>query len=239
MLKVQFGNTIVSDSLQIESSIIDQKMYVDYTADSRKFHTLLVWSLSHILLLIVNIPGNQITKGDLLFEWETPIVGNNYNVTLYEQERPIRVQDLENRKNFPVERFAIMYKLLELDSVRFKFAAASRDAAAKDWFRAESNLSEGQRKYCRCTLKIAEKQTAECLRDRSKWGTGSCYNPYAVCAKSTRTSMGRESCMNHFDMDKIPVEFLRAYAIMNKIPLGNESHQAIKENITAWKAGGN
>jgi hypothetical protein len=78
-----------------------------------------------------------------------------------------------------------------------------------NYIKKDAQLSPEHQKYCRCIYKVAEKQTEDCLRNREKWGKGSCYNPYSVCTASTKRK-GQVSCMPNYDLDKMPDETLRA-----------------------------
>ena len=66
-------------------------------------------------------------------------------------------------------------------------------------------------KYCRCVLHVAKNNTKECNRTR-EWGN-KCYNPYAVCATSVKTSTGRAPCKYVFA--NIPIEEVKAYIDLN------------------------
>lgn len=101
-----------------------------------------------------------------------------------------------------------------------------------DYFR-DSHLSNQEEKYCRCVLHVAAKNSEECNSSKA-WGSDHCYNPYAVCAKSTRAS-SRE-CGSSYDWEGIPEQEVRAYAQMKGIPLnGTETHTDLLEKIANWK----
>lgn len=72
-----------------------------------------------------------------------------------------------------------------------------------DFFRSDSTLTEQQKKYCSCQLKVTDKGTA--------------YNPYAVCAKSVGTTT--RDCTNNYDFNKMPDNLLRAYLRLHKLPV--------------------
>ena len=58
-------------------------------------------------------------------------------------------------------------------------------------FKEDNDLSEREKKYCSCLLKVGSK--------------GSAYNKYAVCNKSTGGQNRR--CRQNYDMDRMPDEY--------------------------------
>ena len=64
-----------------------------------------------------------------------------------------------------------------------------------------NNLTEQDKKYCRCVLHVSSDQGEDCILDGFK-GDG-CYNPYAVCTKSTGRK-GRVECFLNYDLNNIP-----------------------------------
>jgi hypothetical protein len=74
----------------------------------------------------------------------------------------------------------------------------------KDEYAHEEMMSKGltdqQEKYCRCVVHVAEKQPAACNEDKAwyeKRDGEECYNPYAVCAKTTGTTS--RDCGEHYE----------------------------------------
>lgn len=108
-----------------------------------------------------------------------------------------------------------------------------------EYFKDGSGLDERQQKYCRCVLHAAAKQPDWCLEEKSwrdKRDGATCYNPYAVCAKSTGASS--RSCGANYDYQNLPDDELIAYAQLSKvnIPMPYNRQQMIN-NIMVWKAG--
>lgn len=82
-----------------------------------------------------------------------------------------------------------------------------------DYMRYDSPLNERQEKYCRCLYKVAQQQSSDCLR-KQKWGRSDsggkqCYNPYAICTKSTKRK-GYIPCFPFYDLDKMPDKTLKS-----------------------------
>lgn len=60
----------------------------------------------------------------------------------------------------------------------------------RGFFKRGSRLSAQQKKYCSCIAKVKRRSG------------GRSYNPYAICAKSTGTSMGRRGCLQYYNFSK-------------------------------------
>ncbi len=95
-----------------------------------------------------------------------------------------------------------------------------------------SSLSEGEQRYCRCILKVAQKQPDECLRNKS-WGRGTgCYNPYAVCTKS----VGHQARHCYYDYSLLSDSLIRVwFSIHDKVapsPWDRDIAIAIIENYS-------
>lgn len=72
-------------------------------------------------------------------------------------------------------------------------------------------MNNNKEKYCSCVLKVAKKNTQQCNRTHN-W-KNKCYNPYAICAKSVKTSTGRSPC--YYDFNNIPIDEVIAYINLN------------------------
>lgn len=71
-----------------------------------------------------------------------------------------------------------------------------------NFFKSGSTLTEQQKKYCSCQLKVT--------------ASGSAYNPYAVCAKSVGTTV--RSCSTEYDFNRMPDNLIQAYLELHKVP---------------------
>ncbi len=61
-------------------------------------------------------------------------------------------------------------------------------------------------RYCRCLLHVASKQPDWCLKEQAwfqKRNGTKCYNPYALCTKSTRRK-GVVHCSEHYALSRLP-----------------------------------
>lgn len=92
-------------------------------------------------------------------------------------------------------------------------------------------ISGDHEKYCSCVLKVAAKQDPDCILNKN-YGKGNCYNPYAVCSKSTHDHV--HSCSEYVDYSKMPIGILRAQALLYGIyPQGGRDE--ILNNIYKYK----
>lgn len=102
-----------------------------------------------------------------------------------------------------------------------------------NYFKQNNNLTDQQKKFCECTIKVSSKQPEQCNIDKAWFQQREgkqCYNPYAVCAKSTGTSVGRSNlCEQNFDYESISDRELRGKASLSKIQIPNpySRHQMI------------
>ncbi|MHB1909643.1 MAG: hypothetical protein ACYCQJ_12375 [Nitrososphaerales archaeon] len=67
---------------------------------------------------------------------------------------------------------------------------SSREHRPESDYNPNVPASEAEKKYCSCIRKVSAKQSDQCLANK-EFGSGHCYNPYAVCAKSTGTTSRR------------------------------------------------
>lgn len=76
-------------------------------------------------------------------------------------------------------------------------------------------ISGEHEKYCSCVLKVASQQDPNCILNK-EYGKGKCYNPYAVCAKSTGDFT--HSCSEYIDYNKMPTKVLRIQLELYGLP---------------------
>ena len=93
-----------------------------------------------------------------------------------------------------------------------------------NYSKPDSTLNDKAHKFCRCVLHVMEKNSTKCNSIKPwkgnsikpwKGSSNKCYNPYALCAKSTKTTTGSKSCDYNFDY--IPIHEIRSYIQYNKI----------------------
>ncbi len=113
-----------------------------------------------------------------------------------------------------------------------------------NFFKAGSDLPEKKKKWCRCILKVADKQRGTCNIDRAWFESRNgqtCYSPYRICSKSVGTS-SRE-CGEHYDFDSFSDNHLVTYAQLHQkdkdgiiIDIPNPYNRVtMLNNIKRWK----
>jgi len=140
--------------------------------------------------------------------------GRRVYVDLYEQKGSLKPPK-ESSEVFNLPSFREEENLTLLDS-QYVLYITTPPKKNRDYFNEWNDLTEKEGKYCRCVLHVAAKNTATCNTSH-KWGSGACYNPYAVCAKSTKTSV--RFCGMRYEWEKIPTEELRAFAELHKMSI--------------------
>lgn len=109
----------------------------------------------------------------------------------------------------------------------------------KNYFKEGSDLREDEKKWCRCVLHVASKQSDQCLVDvnknaRKTYDGKTCYNIYAVC--SSRVGTSSRKCGINYEFNNIPDNELIAYSKMKhiKIPVPYSRNNMITA-IMEWK----
>ena len=101
----------------------------------------------------------------------------------------------------------------------------------------DSGLTEGEQKYMRCVVKVAAKNAEQCNREKLWFETvdgKECYNPYAVCAKSTRHSC--RGCGDAYNLEGFTDDQLKAYASLNRVNIPSPyNRDMMLKNIYSWK----
>lgn len=89
----------------------------------------------------------------------------------------------------------------------------------RSYFKKGNKLSEPHRKYCRCIYHVADKQSSKCLKQRA-WETKvdgkQCYNPYAICSKSTKRK-GSVECFKNTNLNALPQNEIKALADLKRM----------------------
>ena len=77
----------------------------------------------------------------------------------------------------------------------------------RDYFKNDTDISEKQRKYCRCVAHVKSKQSDECIESSFDKSVDKCYNPYAVC--TSRVGRDDTHCDKYYDYDKLPLNEIK------------------------------
>ena len=211
-------------------------------------------SSPYVHLLIINIKNGNLSTGNTIYSYQSPnppkdSLSHTYFVDVYRQSMgeitDLRLTKPEKRTNFDLSSFINKYNLKLVDQGSFKVGniiptssiTYNQSDGKDEFFVKDPPLSPREKKYCRCTLKVMSKQPAWCLRDRAwfhKRGGKTCYNPYAICAKSVGTTS--RNCGDNFDYEKLDDKYLMGFANIKNIKISDPyDRQLLLNNIYQWK----
>jgi hypothetical protein len=193
---------------------------------------------SYLNLLITNVKGSNISTGTSLVDYESPSppvysFPHNYNLDVYIQPSYIRPVQHTVRQNFDLSGFTKRHGLILMSRNSFKVgqkvptagsvtsensgSSADRKAETTRFFLPDTSLSEKQQKWCKCVIKVADKQRGACNTEKAWFETRDgqeCYNPYAVCSKSIGTST--RECGKNYDFRSFSDNHLITYAQLHQ-----------------------
>lgn len=239
MFEVYFGNNKINDGEYLNlPDISEQDLELSWNSISDTYYSIIVKDVlyDNILYMIINIPENSIEEGEIVYDYIPPSENSEYAIQLYSQDDYLEDFDqdytnLEESFTFNTETYP-----------KYEKYNASVNYQKADYFKSGHSLNDQEQKYCRCVLHVAAKQTGECLKQgkagRIKGGEkvkgATCSNPYAICAKTTRTSS--RSCGKSYDFRKIPDNELKVYASMKGIRLPRPyNRNTMIDKIAQWK----
>jgi len=255
MIEFTLNGQEIKEGDRTQDDLFGSDLNIFWDAAPGKYYTLLLIDSSkrRVYALVDNIPGSNLSGGQVKFpltpEAETrrnlPV-----NVRVYLQPGPQTFNVSKyNRFNFNENAFAQEYDLQLKDSLNFTLRRREITEEMKESFMVPEDQKKGTEKqlsnerldkYCRCILDVSSKQTKSCL-ERKAWGQEiegkTCYNPYAVCAKSIGTSSGRSPyCGQNYNYEALPDKLLVAYARLNKIEVPEPyNRQTVLKNIEKYK----
>lgn len=270
-MKVSFGSNPAIEILPTSSAQLP--IEVSWTANSNSLYTLIMIDLDapypapnnskspYLHLLITNIRGNNISTGDSLIEYMSPSPPSNslphtYSVMVYQQPSYINPVKHSKRENFEPSYFAKRHNLTLVSDKNFKVGnivptsasasiSAGRKATTDRFFKPDTSLPEDKQKFCRCVIKVADKQRGRCNTEQAWFETRDgqqCYNPYRVCAASVGTTS--RVCGAEHDFESFSDDHLITYAQLHQkskdginivIPEPYDRSKML-ENIRIWKA---
>lgn len=207
----------------------------------------------YINYLTYNISGNQISSGESMFPYTSPELPPNslphrYVVIVYRQPGKIDPSKVDSRSSFPLETFVADNRLELVEYATFTVGTPVQTVSTPsspltqpisgEFFKEGTLLTPEQRNYCACVLKVAEKQPGECNTDKAWFDERqgeTCYNPYAVCTKSTRTSY--RHCGQEYNFETMSDEYLITYAQLSGVSIPTPYNRSeMIAAIMAWKA---
>lgn len=191
-------------------------------------------SSPYMHLLITNIPGNNISQGQYLFDYMPPkpprsSENHRYVIALFSQNKSISGVNLTRRSRFPLDSFITQNGLklvdddiIEVDPNTDKFHLTNKFDVSFNpehhLIKGNSSLNPGEENFCSCVIKVAGKEPGQCSFEKAWFEERdgrTCYNPYAVCANSTGHSSRR--CNENYNYDAFTDDQLTAFANLNQI----------------------
>jgi phosphatidylethanolamine-binding protein (PEBP) family uncharacterized protein len=244
---------------------------IEWNGDSNQLYTVIFYDIDapypapnntsspFLHSLIINIKGSDMSTGNQLIDYMSPhppldSLPHTYLVDVYLQRENIRPSQHSVREKFKLNEFIKDHNLTLLDRTSFKVGKKiptrvsamsipiSRQPETTNYFKADSNLDETQKSWCRCVLHVSAKQRGACNVEQAwfeKRNDQSCYNPYAVCSKRLGTSV--RTCGENYDFPSISDDELIAYAQLHqkkepKISIPDPySREKMLDNIRKWK----
>lgn len=184
--------------------------------------------------LVINISGHDIRSGNVAMLYTPPAPpprsgDHHYILALYEQEGRISEQ-VNRRERFDVDSFVQRnklvlkdYDIIVVDSETVQFYVEPKQITvnpAHPLILGTSTLSEDKMKFCSCLIEESTKMPIECVKKRESYTYEhgkTCYNPFAVCAKSVGTT-SRE-CPQNYNFNAMDDEQIEAFAALHNISL--------------------
>jgi len=246
-MNLQFGNSaIISSDTSIPLSQARQSVTLTLKNRKEGLYTVVVRDPSapggeYFHEVTINADADLV--GEDVISYSPPEkVGHHYVYEVYEQPLAFDVHGDLGRQSFDWEgvkkdiglrlvrsvtitttadtdRRSVTERREEESSITPKRAAVLK-AVSEHGF-VLPGLSDRDTKYCRCVLHVAAK--------------GGAYNPYAVCAHSTKGSV--HSCSPYYDFEAMPLPELLAYAGQKGITVTDRSsRESAVLAIRDWKA---
>ena len=129
--RVQFASKNAAEDLRPRSETLEQPTLQWNSGNGAALYTVLMWdpdapASSWIHLLVVNIPGSNLSAGETVLPYmpPTPPSGTHrYYITLYKQSGRINVSPPSQRGNFDVGGFVAQHTLAKMGEKMIRVAA--------------------------------------------------------------------------------------------------------------------
>jgi phosphatidylethanolamine-binding protein (PEBP) family uncharacterized protein len=248
-MKLYIRNNLVSSNALYPGGDISS-LQINWDAMPGVYYTIIMYDVDspypsqpstapYIHLLVTNIPGNDISKGQQLFGYMPPSPPSDsqphrYVIGLYSQRMLIPTINLSNRAMFPLNQFISQYGLhfmesetIVYDPIQTTFYVVAQEPTitynpAHPLIRGDTTLTESEQNFCSCVVDVAEKQPGACNLEKAWFeyrDLRMCYNPFATCAKSTGTSSRK--CYENYNYQEFSDLQLTALANLSQIPTGS------------------
>ena len=219
------GNLIHDGQVVKDTNLVDPPTVKWPDMYNGQYYTIAMQS-DRIHFLAVNIPSNA----RIVIPYKPPTPGD-YQLSVYTQQEHFSVFSATSHDDFT---FPLEWHFTREISMRFRVVDPPK--SKEGYFKLGHTLTPGEEKFCRCTLHVMAKQPEKCLQEHS-FGTAGCANPYAICAASTRTSVGRSNkCTINYEYEGIPDTELQAYAQLEGVSVPHPyDRTAMITNLNTWR----
>lgn len=256
MVKFFVGGQNVKKNSNVPLSKFTGNASVNFQWNEKEgeMYTLVVYDMTAGVchLLTTNIVGGQ-DGGSIVFPFQAPSPPSGethtYHVNVYSQGGE-SVNTNRKMRKFSLDRFVSTYHLhlVEETSFRVKGSGNTRMTSPSRVSQRSTRKSPSRRSPTKRTRGhvgyfkkgyLEGKEENYCACVLHLMGEGKVREPHAVCAKSTKTSVGRSNkCSLATKWENIPIHELRGYAIYHKISLPRNATKAtIIKRIKEWKKG--
>ena len=257
MVQLVLNNVEVKEGGRVQHGLLGAELNILWNTAPGKYYTLLLINpkKNSVYALVNNIPGANLDGGQIQYPLTTetedrrhlPVAVHVYLQPNYQAFDASK----HSRYNFNEAQFVAQHGLTLVDSLNFSlYLPPASEETKVTWMNPNPTLTgkmakrevdtERLDKYCRCVLDVAAKNSQECLEQKA-WGQEiggrTCYNPYAVCAKTIGTTTGRSPyCGQNYNYNELPDKLLVAYARLNKIEVPEPyNRQTVLKNIQKFK----
>lgn len=177
----------------------------------------------YLHFLMINVPENDETKGDVIAELSNPNPPYNsephrYFIDIYLQADRYNAKNRnDKRNNFPVERFKNNHDLTLVHRAVIIYDIISEEMYLADVYNTNNNdinlshelivpetdLTEGEQSFCSCAIKVGQRSSN--------------INPWAVCRSKTKEYSNE--CFENYNYDLMTDSELKSMAKLHKISI--------------------
>lgn len=250
-MKVLFKEIEINDNDEIYAEKTKTGPRFNWKGKENEYYSIIIYDTDAKIIhyLRVNILGGKENGGVELVKY-LPMnppgdEKHNYYIALMSQSEELDVTDFNIDRKTEINELMEDFGLQVIEKINYisyhenNIKDDRKDDRKDNYFKHDSDLTEDEKKYCRCTLHMAAKNSEKCNKtiNRGKREYG-CYNPYAVCAKSVGTTT--KNCGKNYNFEGIPDDELEAYIELRKLKInGKHTREKMIRAIEKWKSEGN
>ena len=206
-MQTSFGGVPIINGSSISTAQASGQLALIWPANSSYYYTVMMLdgdapypkrntSSPFLHFLQTNIPGNDISRGNILIPYlaakpPTDSAPHNYVITIFQQSKIINADLPTSRERYNWNRFIQMYGLDAIYSLQFKVSSANVGSTVSspnsveikpsfhsnpggdksNWIITGTTLDEREQKYCRCILEVANKNPTWCNLEKAYFET--------------------------------------------------------------------